>query len=153
MDCVIDLDELETCPPVSSPREVDVDIQDPAQSPSGVPKDLDVLLAAVPSVGLEPDAEFQTMQELSGNRDGHSDVPVFATGLQSNDPHAAPTTPNPGSLHSFPEGYLEFSHVEIRNCHPLEKTKSSIRTLENTTNQPISSCFGKGLDPTYMGLG
>jgi hypothetical protein len=140
MDCVMDLDELETCPPLSSPREVDVDIQDPPQRPSAVPKNLDVLLAAVPSEGLESDTDFQTRQELSVNRDGRIDVPVLATELQSNDPQAPPTTPSSVGVPSFPEGYLEFSHVEIRNCLPLEKTNSCIRTLETTTNQPISSC-------------
>jgi hypothetical protein len=60
IDYLIDLDKLESCLPVSSLQEVDVDIQDPPQHPSVVLKDLNVLLATVPSDGLESDAEFQT---------------------------------------------------------------------------------------------
>ncbi|GFG21133.1 hypothetical protein IFM5058_10931 [Aspergillus udagawae] len=140
MDCVTDLDELESCPPVSSPPEFNMDVQDPLQHPSAEPKDLEVLLAAVPSDGLGPDAQFQTGQELGVNRDGNSVVPVHATGLRSKDPHVAPKTPNSVGFRPYPEGCLEFSHVEIRNHRPLENTTSSIETLENVTSHPSSSC-------------
>ncbi|KAH3547379.1 hypothetical protein KXW20_006139 [Aspergillus fumigatus] len=90
MDCVINLDELESCPPVSSPPEFNMDVQDPLQHPGVEPKDLEVLLAAVPSDGLGPDVQFQTRQELGVNRDGNSVVPVHATGVRSKDPHVAP---------------------------------------------------------------
>ncbi|GFF60698.1 hypothetical protein IFM51744_10454, partial [Aspergillus udagawae] len=138
VDCSIDLEERESCPPISSPRDVDVDIQDHPHHPGAVPEDLDVLLAAASSDGLEPDAEFQTRQELSVNRADHSEVPALATGLQSNDPQAAQKSPNSVSLRPCPEGYLEFSHVEIRN--PLEETTSSIETMEITTNHPSATC-------------
>jgi hypothetical protein len=140
MDCVINLDELESCPPVSPPPEFNMDVQDPLQHPSAEPEDLEVLLAAVPSDGLGPDAQFQTRQELGVNRDGNSVVPVHATGLRSKDPHVAPKTPNSVGFRPCPEGYLEFSHVEIRNHRPLENTTSSIETLENVTSHASSSC-------------
>lgn len=55
MDCVINLNKLESCPPVSSLLEFNIDIQDPLQHPGVEPKDLKVLLAAVPLDRLSPD--------------------------------------------------------------------------------------------------
>ncbi|GKZ54475.1 hypothetical protein AnigIFM49718_010288 [Aspergillus niger] len=138
--CVIDLDELESYPPVSSPREFGVDAQDSLQHLSAEPKNFEVLLAAVPSDRLGPYTQFQTRQELSVNRAGDSVVPVHATGLQSNDPNAARRTPNSASLRPFPEGYLELDYVEIPQYRPLAKTKSSAKTLATTTNRPTPSC-------------
>ncbi|KAH2864898.1 hypothetical protein KXV31_005450 [Aspergillus fumigatus] len=56
MDCVINLDELESCLFVSSPREFNMDVQDPLQHPSAELKDFEDLLAAMPSDRLGPDA-------------------------------------------------------------------------------------------------
>jgi hypothetical protein len=149
MDCVINLDELESCPPVSSPPEFNMDVQDPLQHPGVEPKDLEVLLAAVPSDGLGPDVQFQTRQELGVNRDGNSVVPVHATGVRSKDPHVAPNSPNSLGFRPCPEGYLEFSHVEIRNHRPLENTTSSIETLENVTSPSSSCCHSKETSRTW----
>lgn len=149
MDCVINLDELESCPPVSSPPEFNMDVQDPLQHPSVEPKDLEVLLAAVPSDGLGPDIQFQTRQELRVNHDGNSVVPVHATGVQSKDPHVALNSPNSLGFRPCPEGYLEFSHVEIRNHRPLENTTSSIETLENVTSPSSSCCHSKETSRTW----
>ncbi|KAH1805492.1 hypothetical protein KXX19_006335, partial [Aspergillus fumigatus] len=124
-------------------------IQDPLQHPGVEPKDLEVLLAAVPSDGLGPDVQFQTRQELGVNRDGNSVVPVHATGVRSKDPHVAPNSPNSLGFRPCPEGYLEFSHVEIRNHRPLENTTSSIETLENVTSPSSSCCHSKETSRTW----
>ncbi|KAF7166568.1 hypothetical protein CNMCM6106_002343 [Aspergillus hiratsukae] len=124
MDCAINLSELESGRILPSPREVNLDVQDALQSTEGAPNDPDVLLAAVPSDESEHDTQVQPRQEPSLTHDGSRNVPVHAIGLSLSD-QAAP---------------ISHSHAEIRNCRPLEETRSSVEILENTANIPGSSC-------------
>jgi hypothetical protein len=149
IDCVINLNKLESCPPVSSLPECNMDVQDPLQHPSAELKDLEVLLAAMPLDGLSPDIQFQTRQELRVNCDSDSVIPVHATGVQSKDPHVALKTPNSIGFRPCPEGYLKFSHVEIRNHRLLENTTSSIETLESVTSPSSSCCHSKETSRTW----